>query len=796
MVPGRALGISQKNRRCFMAAHSSRPFSRSVGLLAGISLLVSLFAIAPPPLKAADPAPDYLASFEACPEDIIPDADFSDVSSRHDNAGDIDCIAYYGITKGTSATTYSPENPVIREHMALFLIRLANRVGIQVPAPRSTTSFTDVADLSQGSRDAISQLALLRITQGATATTYAPARDVSRGEMALFLQRLMDLMDPVVDGSTEYGYIPEDVEDNINSGDVESPFSDLEDESVAVFDAVTELYELGVASGYLGSDRFYRPRDDMSRAVMAEFMAAILDHSNLRPAGVTVQVTPTQGLDNFDIGMMISVRDSSFAPVEDQPVDWFYTDDPDGGLDRGECEEDLIRPNAADCVWDEDDDDETDQDGNIFEDRIGATPGETMTFYAWVGRTDGDEFDEDTVNFSKAEAHSAKGADSISVTWDDRDIPANAFKMDDETYIVDLDIDSIEFTIQLLDDEQQALEMEGVEIEVQVDSDDILLFASEVNTAKEPAPSYDLLPDDDQDDETVVTDSDGEAVFELDAPRRDHRLDVVTFDPDCQDCQPVTIEIAWTDGSPVLTTARPQFDLYVRKSSSFRVSIPVEYGLYDQYGDSVSSPAASRTGREGTTLKGQLTYALYKVATIENQAVVTTGVDNLDLVPPGSMTFSRGRYMSSVSAEIPLNDRGHELRFLVVLKPSIFSDSNATGTTKDSLEEDEVRYAEDKVVVWIVEEATAAANKPTACVLTNGPLDVEYPPVAVYPDRNEFRTCFTLWSYDQTNDRFFVGGEEVSIGEFEKSLANASLADLTISLYSSRRSGLSVFRLP
>ena len=26
----------------------------------------------------------------------------------HANAGDIDCIAYYTITKGTSATTYSP----------------------------------------------------------------------------------------------------------------------------------------------------------------------------------------------------------------------------------------------------------------------------------------------------------------------------------------------------------------------------------------------------------------------------------------------------------------------------------------------------------------------------------------------------------------------------------------------------------------------------------------------------------------------------------------------------------------
>ena len=332
-----------------------------------------------------------------------------------------------------------------------------------------------------------------------------------------------------------------------------------------------------------------------------------------------VQVTPSSGLDNFDIVMMISVRDSSFDPIEDQPVDWFYTDDEDGGLVRGECDEDLIQPNAADCVWEADSDDETDRDGNIFEDRIDATPGETMTFYAWIGGRDGDEFDERAVDFSKATAHSAKGADSIRVTWDDRDVPDTAFRMDGETYIVDLDIDSIEFTIQLLDDLQMALELEGVEIEVQVNSDDILLYADRTGgTPPKPAPAYDLLPDDDEYDETVVTDRDGEAVFELDGPRRDHRLDVVTFEPDCQDCESVTVEIAWSEGDPVLTTARPQFDLYVRRSSSFGVSIPVEYGLYDQYGDSVTNILDTRTGRTGTTLKGQLVYALHSVATIDN----------------------------------------------------------------------------------------------------------------------------------------------------------------------------------
>ena len=119
--------------------------------------------------------------------------------------------------------------------------------------------------------------------------------------------------------------------------------------SHTVNEAVIELYELGVASGL--SNVTYGPNTDMSRAVMAEFMAAILDHSNLRPRGVLVQVTPTEGVEDFEIVMMVSVRDDSFAPVEGVAVDWFYTADPDGGLESdGTCDGDMILGDGG-CVW-------------------------------------------------------------------------------------------------------------------------------------------------------------------------------------------------------------------------------------------------------------------------------------------------------------------------------------------------------------------------------------------------------------------------------------------------------------
>ena len=89
----------------------------------------------------------------------------------------------------------------------------------------------------------------MRITIGATTTTYAPARSVSRGEMALFLSRLMNEMDPLADGRDIYGYVPDDVDDNVGRFDIESPYRDLSGVFVETFDAVTHLYELGVGSG-------------------------------------------------------------------------------------------------------------------------------------------------------------------------------------------------------------------------------------------------------------------------------------------------------------------------------------------------------------------------------------------------------------------------------------------------------------------------------------------------------------------------------------------------------------------
>lgn len=754
-----------------MATHSSICFGRSVGLLAALSILTTMLLIIPVPTSAADPAPDYLAFFEACPEKVIPSAGFDDVPGLHPSAADIDCIAYYGITKGTSPTTYSPDRPVIREHMALFLIRLARLVGIRVP-PAAETPLTDIAHLRQESREAISQIYQLGIANGATANTYAPARNVSRGEMALFLQRLMDLMAPAADGRIAFGYTPDDVNDNNQEFDVGSPFQDLEKASHDVDDAVTQLYELGVASGL--TNLSYGADEDMSRATMAEFMASILDHSNLRPRGVLVQITPTEGTEDFEIVVMISVRDDNFGPTEDMAVDWFYTDAPDGGLaGDGTCNRDKILGDG-DCVWDDDEDETTDLDGNLFED-FDATPGANMTVYAWVGARDGARFDKDTATFSEARARSEREADSLLVQ---HDAPANATRIKDAAFIVDLDRrSSVKFTIQLLDEDGTPLEREGVPIEIEVESRRIRVEAEDVKDGR-PDPDLVSVGRNAREDQTVLTDETGSATFDLRGPRGDERLDTVTVEADC--CPKRIHQIAWSDGESVLVEARPDFGLYQQRDGD-KIEFTVGYDLVDQYGETLRGTDSRYTGRPDTELDATLSYRLYHAPVLQGGGSYIVG-DIFEAAGTPSININRRGVEADIEIEIPSEYRdGHEL--LVKIDAQIFSDRDDDG----KLDSNEVRYVDSDLIVWIVKDAHDEVEFDEIRdrdFATSSGLNLEE--VELYASGRRFRTFFTLWSYDASH-MFQANGEFVDVKTFEE-LWEAQVGrvdDLDILIYSS-----------
>ncbi len=540
--------------------------------------------VAVPVSAADDPEPDFEATFDACGD--APDAGFTDVPSMHANAGDIDCIAYYGVTKGTSATTYSPLMGVSREHMALFLTRLAGLVGIDVP-DAGDSGFMDIGDLSTESQGAISQLAALEITQGKSATSYAPADNVTRAEMALFISRLMNQMTPMADGdiglssTTQYGHTPSDVADNDDDADIGSSYTDLGRATKNEYDAITQLYELGVASGI--SDTAYSPGTDITRASMAAFMAAVLDHSNARPAGLSIQASPGEGWGNLAPTIVISVRDDSFGAVEDQAVDMFSSTSANNGLRKdGTCnfgtDPDAVFAGDfvdGDCMWD-DNDDVTDVDGNIIlEGDVDA--GDTRLFYAWIGEDDGDEFDSDDFDAQTVSVKAKPEQDSLKITStiNSKATPAGDEELDQGPRVNLGAVSEVTFTAQLKDADGEDVARSGIEVSVEYrqgaeTADDARNQRSYVNT----------------DEATLETDDNGQVTFTVEGPTDDRRIDDQRREDDIvfssDDMISARDDVHWVEETPVLTSDGVDLRDYVLAGNP---SVGATVRLYDQYGN-------------------------------------------------------------------------------------------------------------------------------------------------------------------------------------------------------------------
>ena len=110
---------------------------------------------------------------------------------------DVPANAYYydavlwavkeGITNGTSATTFSPDNPCTRAQMATFLWRAAGS-----PEPVSKTCiFVDVPADAYYAK-AVQWAYEQKITVGTSATTFSPDKTCTRAQMATFLCRVAE----------------------------------------------------------------------------------------------------------------------------------------------------------------------------------------------------------------------------------------------------------------------------------------------------------------------------------------------------------------------------------------------------------------------------------------------------------------------------------------------------------------------------------------------------------------------------------------------------------------------------
>jgi hypothetical protein len=114
---------------------------------------------------------------------------YSDVSgnTHEDN---IYYLTDLGIAQGTSATTFSPGAPVTRGQMATFLVRTMEFLGYPMPLDPPDAFADDAGGAHEASANAI---AVLGLAQGTGPSTYEPGHDVTRGAMATFLARMLDL---------------------------------------------------------------------------------------------------------------------------------------------------------------------------------------------------------------------------------------------------------------------------------------------------------------------------------------------------------------------------------------------------------------------------------------------------------------------------------------------------------------------------------------------------------------------------------------------------------------------------
>ena len=115
---------------------------------------------------------------------------FIDIPTDYWAADWIEQLAEEGITVGCGDGNYCPENAITRAEMSVFLLR--SKLGsTHTPPPATGTTFADVP-ANYWAASWIEQLALMEITSGCGDGNFCPEGQVTRDQMAVFIQRMFN----------------------------------------------------------------------------------------------------------------------------------------------------------------------------------------------------------------------------------------------------------------------------------------------------------------------------------------------------------------------------------------------------------------------------------------------------------------------------------------------------------------------------------------------------------------------------------------------------------------------------
>ena len=246
-----------------------------------------------------------------------------------------------------------------------------------------------------------------------------------------------------------------------------------------------------------------------------------------------------------------------------------------------------------------------------------------------------------------------------------------------------------------------------MEIQIEIESREVVVDALRVRGGQ-PEPGFSYQGRAVRSDEVIVTDRDGEAVFELESPSRDERWDRDTITAEC--CrEELRFDFAWSNNDPVLVDARPDFDLYQLRPNSGTLEFEVEYNLYDQYGNVLRGQSERDTGRAGE-VKASLEYQLYEAELQANRTDYSLMISGspLPVAEEREVAVNRGRILATVAVNLLKADNqdGLEYEYLILLTPTIYSDEDDDG----GYDLGEVKYVDSNALVWIVENARSSSD--------------------------------------------------------------------------------------
>ncbi|MGA7270731.1 MAG: S-layer homology domain-containing protein [Acidimicrobiia bacterium] len=179
---------------------------------------------------------------------------------------DVSALWSAGITSGCDPWEFCPDDPVTRGEMAAFLARALN-------LDPSTPVFSDTAQ-SPFAGD-IGAIADAGITNGCAADVFCPTQPVTRGQMASFLARALDL--PAAPGD---------------------PFAD--DDGTVYEGDIARLAAAGITAGC--ADGAFCPDAPVTRAQMAAFLTRALH----LPIPAELPVIPSSVVDAYVTRLALS----------------------------------------------------------------------------------------------------------------------------------------------------------------------------------------------------------------------------------------------------------------------------------------------------------------------------------------------------------------------------------------------------------------------------------------------------------------------------------------------------------